>query len=41
MFALDVATLASCQEYLNLDKWLADNVTADGVKFLRLMIHFL
>ena len=41
MFTLDVATLAFHREYLNLDKWLADNVTAHGVEFLHLMIHFL
>ncbi|KAN0075454.1 Not1 domain containing protein [Tylopilus felleus] len=40
-FALDVAALASRREYLNLDKWLADNVTAHGAEFLRSMIHFL
>lgn len=40
-FALDVASLASRREYLNLDKWLADNVTAHGAEFLRAMIAFL
>ncbi|KAF9244222.1 Not1-domain-containing protein [Melanogaster broomeanus] len=40
-FALDVAALASRREYLNLDKWLADNVTAHGAEFLRSMIVFL
>ncbi|KAF8431772.1 Not1-domain-containing protein [Boletus edulis BED1] len=40
-FALDVAALASRREYLNLDKWLADNVTVHGAEFLRAMIHFL
>jgi CCR4-NOT transcription complex subunit 1 len=40
-FALDVAGLASRREYLNLDKWLADNVTAHGAEFLRSMIVFL
>lgn len=40
-FALDVAALASRREYLNLDKWLADNVTANGAEFLRSLIHFL
>ncbi|KAG9318169.1 Not1-domain-containing protein [Chiua virens] len=40
-FALDVAALASRREYLNLDKWLADNVTTHGAEFLRSMIHFL
>lgn len=40
-FALDVAALASRREYLNLDKWLADNVTNYGAEFLRSVIHFL
>ncbi|KIJ69669.1 hypothetical protein HYDPIDRAFT_80338 [Hydnomerulius pinastri MD-312] len=40
-FALDVAALASRREYLNLDKWLADNVTNHGAEFLRSMIVFL
>ncbi|KAF8197388.1 Not1-domain-containing protein [Pholiota molesta] len=34
-FALDVAALASRREYLNLDKWLADNVASYGAEFLR------
>ena len=40
-FALDVAALASRREYLNLDKWLADNVTANGAEFLHAVIEFL
>ncbi|KAH9946365.1 Not1-domain-containing protein [Epithele typhae] len=40
-FALDVAALASRREYLNLDKWLADNVTAHGADFLHSVIAFL
>lgn len=40
-FALDVAALASRREYLNLDKWLADNVTAHKAEFLRAVISFL
>ncbi|EMD38674.1 hypothetical protein CERSUDRAFT_82953 [Gelatoporia subvermispora B] len=40
-FALDVAALASRREYLNLDKWLADNVTAHGADFLHAVITFL
>ncbi|KAF8964122.1 Not1-domain-containing protein [Flammula alnicola] len=40
-FALDVAALASRREYLNLDKWLADNVATYGAEFLRAVIHFL
>ena len=40
-FVLDVAALASRREYLNLDKWLADNVTAHGHDFLRDVIGFL
>ncbi|KDR81370.1 hypothetical protein GALMADRAFT_239234 [Galerina marginata CBS 339.88] len=40
-FALDVAALASRREYLNLDKWLADNVSNYGAEFLRSVIRFL
>jgi CCR4-NOT transcription complex subunit 1 len=40
-FALDVAALASRREYLNLDKWLADNVAAYGEEFLHSVIEFL
>ncbi|EJF62472.1 Not1-domain-containing protein [Dichomitus squalens LYAD-421 SS1] len=40
-FALDVAALASRREYLNLDKWLADNVTTHGADFLHAVIAFL
>jgi len=40
-FALDVAALASRREYLNLDKWLADNVANYGAEFLRSVIEFL
>ncbi|KAG2020512.1 CCR4-Not complex component [Coprinopsis cinerea AmutBmut pab1-1] len=40
-FALDVAALASRREYLNLDKWLADNVANHGEDFLRSVILFL
>ncbi|KAI0698481.1 Not1-domain-containing protein [Cytidiella melzeri] len=40
-FALDVAALSSRREYLNLDKWLADNVTAHGPDFLHGVIDFL
>ena len=40
-FALDVAALASRREYLNLDKWLADNVSTHGAEFLHAVITFL
>lgn len=40
-FALDVASLVSRREYLNLDKWLADNVNQHGAEFLRAMVEFL
>lgn len=40
-FALDVAALSSRREYLNLDKWLADNVAAHGADFLHGVIQFL
>ncbi|KAG6854974.1 hypothetical protein C0991_009797 [Blastosporella zonata] len=41
VFALDVAALASRREYLNLDKWLADNVANHGGEFLHSVIVFL
>ncbi|KAF7311634.1 Not1-domain-containing protein [Mycena kentingensis (nom. inval.)] len=41
VFALDVAALASRREYLNLDKWLADNVTQHGGEFLHSILEFL
>jgi len=40
-FALDVAALASRREYLNLDKWLADNVAGYGEEFLGSVVDFL
>ncbi|KAJ3762971.1 Not1-domain-containing protein [Lentinula raphanica] len=40
-FALDVAALASRREYLNLDKWLMDNVTNHGAEFLHAVLMFL
>ncbi|KAF7440940.1 hypothetical protein PC9H_001289 [Pleurotus ostreatus] len=40
-FALDVAALASRREYLNLDKWLADNAANHGGEFLHSVIVFL
>jgi CCR4-NOT transcription complex subunit 1 len=33
--------LASRREYLNLDKWLSDNVTNHGAEFLHAVIEFL
>ncbi|KAF8556923.1 Not1-domain-containing protein [Imleria badia] len=38
---LDSRPFTFALDYLNLDKWLADNVTAHGAEFLRSMIHFL
>ncbi|KAB5596094.1 CCR4-NOT transcription complex subunit 1 [Ceratobasidium theobromae] len=40
-FALDVAALASRREYLNLDKWLADNISTHGSEFTHGVIAFL
>ncbi|KAJ3963581.1 hypothetical protein EV361DRAFT_813245, partial [Lentinula raphanica] len=40
-FALDIAALASRREYLNLDKWLTDNVTNHGAEFLHSVLMFL
>lgn len=36
-----MAALASRREYLNLDKWLADNVASHGAEFLHAVIEFL
>lgn len=36
-----MAALASRREYLNLDKWLADNVNNHGGDFLHAVIQFL
>jgi len=33
--------LASRREYLNLDKWLADNVATHAAEFLHAVIEFL
>ena len=41
IFTLDVAALASHREYLNLDKWLTDNVNAHSTEFLHTAINFL
>ncbi|KAG8856743.1 hypothetical protein FRB96_006246 [Tulasnella sp. 330] len=40
-FALDVAALASRREYLNLDKWLADNVNTHRLEFIHSIFDFL
>lgn len=40
-FALDVAALASRREYLNLDKWLIDNVNNHSAEFLHSVLMFL
>jgi CCR4-NOT transcription complex subunit 1 len=39
--ALDVAALASRREYLNLDKWLADNISKYKAEFIRAVMDFL
>jgi CCR4-NOT transcription complex subunit 1 len=41
VFALDIAALAPRREYLNLDKWITDNVQAHGADFLHGIITFL
>jgi CCR4-NOT transcription complex subunit 1 len=40
-FALDLASLASRREYLNLEKWLQDSVDKHGLEFLDSVIQFL
>lgn len=39
-FALDVASLASSQEYFNLENWLADSAAVKGHEFLQAMFDF-
>lgn len=38
---LDLAALSSRREYLNLEKWLIDNVSQHGESFVRAMLEFL
>ena len=40
-FALDVASLASRREYLNLGKWLQDHINQHGAPFVRSCLEFL
>ncbi len=40
-FALDVASLASRREYLNLGKWLQDHVAQHGAAFMHACLEFL
>lgn len=39
--ACDIATLAARREYLNLDRWLKDKYSADGILFLESLLKFL
>ncbi|KAE8230223.1 hypothetical protein CF326_g4782 [Tilletia indica] len=38
--ALDIAALASRREYLNLDKWLQDNINENGSAFIQTTLEF-
>ncbi|KAE8198560.1 hypothetical protein CF336_g141 [Tilletia laevis] len=38
--ALDIAALASRREYLNLDKWLQDNISESGSSFIQTTLEF-
>ena len=40
-FAIDLASLASRRDYLNLDKWLQDHIKSDGELFLTACLEFL
>ena len=40
-FAIDLASLASRRDYLNLDKWLQDHIKSDGEPFLTACLEFL
>ncbi|KAH6563032.1 hypothetical protein BASA62_008802 [Batrachochytrium salamandrivorans] len=40
-FSIDLASLASRREYLNLEKWLQDHIHDEGVPFIRSCLEFL
>ena len=40
-FCLELAALAARREYLNLEKWLADQFTAKGSAFMQATVAFL
>ncbi|KAJ3305272.1 hypothetical protein HDV03_001870 [Kappamyces sp. JEL0829] len=40
-FTIDLASLASRREYLNLEKWLQDRIRAEGEPFIRACLEFL
>lgn len=39
--AADMASLAARREYLNLDKWLKDKISSDGLPFMEAVLRFL
>ena len=39
-FALELAALAARREYLNLEKWLQERLTAHGVPFVQASFFF-
>lgn len=40
-FAAELASLASRREYLNLEKWLKDKISSDGISFVKSIIKYL
>jgi CCR4-NOT transcription complex subunit 1 len=41
IFAIDLASLASRREYLNLEKWLQDKIREHGEDFVTATVEFL
>ena len=41
LMAVDMASLAARREYLNLDKWLKDKISSDGLPFMEAVLRFL
>ena len=40
-FVIDLAALASRRDFLNLDKWLQDQIAIEGTEFLKSCLQFL
>ena len=40
-FVIDLAVMASRREYLNLDKWLGDQIREHGERFIKAIVQYL
>ena len=40
-FVIDLAVMASRREYLNLDKWLGDQIRDHGERFIKAIVQYL